>query len=176
MQMRVYKSCCHPVAAMILVMYVDNNGIWHKCEKLVHEFEKSVEPEMDGRMNLQREGELHWFLSVRYTYDKITGAIGCSQEAYIQRLLVKYGMEHTNACKLPMNPGSDLDSLPIPDKPDKLVVHAYAALIGELLYIAINTVPQLSYAMSGLACYMSSNTGSPHLCQHSVAISHWCQG
>jgi len=25
---------------------------------------------------------------VRYTYDKITGAIGCSQEAYINRLLV----------------------------------------------------------------------------------------
>ena len=38
MQMRVYKSCCHPVAAMILVMYVDNNGIRHNCEELVREF------------------------------------------------------------------------------------------------------------------------------------------
>ena len=28
MQMRVYKSCCHPVAAMILVMYVDNNAVF----------------------------------------------------------------------------------------------------------------------------------------------------
>jgi len=27
MQMRVYRSCCHPLAVMILVMYVDNNGI-----------------------------------------------------------------------------------------------------------------------------------------------------
>ena len=26
MQMRMYRSCSHPVAAMILVMYVDNNG------------------------------------------------------------------------------------------------------------------------------------------------------
>ena len=76
MPMRVYKSCCHPVAAMILVMYVDNNGIRHNCEELVHEFEKSVK--MDGRINLQKEGELDWFLSVRYTYDKITGAIACS--------------------------------------------------------------------------------------------------
>ena len=25
MPMRVYKSCCHPVAAMILIIYVDNN-------------------------------------------------------------------------------------------------------------------------------------------------------
>ena len=26
-QMRVYRSCSHPVTTMILVMYVDNNGI-----------------------------------------------------------------------------------------------------------------------------------------------------
>ena len=90
-QMRVYKSCCHPVAAMIHVMHVDNNGVHHKCEDLVQEFEKSVK--QDGCIYLQREGELDWFLSVCYTYDKITDAIGCSQEAYIDRLLVKYGME-----------------------------------------------------------------------------------
>ena len=64
MPMRVYKSCCHPVAAMILVMYVDNNGIRHNCEELVHEFEKSVK--MDGRINLQREGEIDWFRSMCY--------------------------------------------------------------------------------------------------------------
>jgi len=87
-------------------------------------------------------------LSLTKTHDKVTGAIGCNQEAYIDRLLVKYGMTNANACKLSTNPGSDLDSLPTPDVPDKIVVHAYAALIGELLYIAINTVPQLSYSSS----------------------------
>ena len=57
----------------------------------MQEFEKFVK--QDGRINLQREGELDWFLSVRYTYDKIPDAISCSQEAYIDRLLVKYSME-----------------------------------------------------------------------------------
>ena len=56
MQMRVYKSCCHPVVAMILVIYVDNNGIRHNCEELLQEFEKPVK--QDGRINLQRREEL----------------------------------------------------------------------------------------------------------------------
>jgi len=37
-------------------------------------------------------------------------------------------------------------------------VRSYAALIGELLYIAINTVPQLSYSMTSLTLYMSKAT------------------
>jgi len=130
-KLRIYRSCCHPVAAMILVMYVANNGIWHNCKDLVHEFEKAVQ--QDGRINLQRDGELNWFLSVRYTWDKVTGAIGCDQEAYVDRILVQYGMKNSSACKLPMNPGSNLDSLSTPDVPDKIFAHAYAALIGEFL-------------------------------------------
>jgi hypothetical protein len=31
---RVYKSCIYPVACIIIVMYVDNNGVRHNC----HEF------------------------------------------------------------------------------------------------------------------------------------------
>jgi len=61
-KMRVDRSCCHPVGAMILLMYVDNNGIRHNCEEFVHEFEKTVK--QDGRINLQHEGNLDWFHDV----------------------------------------------------------------------------------------------------------------
>ena len=54
-----------------------------------------------------------------------------------------------------MNTGSNLGSLPILDTPDKIVAHAYAALIGELLHITINTVSQLKYSMSSLTRYTS---------------------
>jgi len=90
------------MAVMILVMHLDNNGIRHNCEDLVQELEKSVK--QDGRISLQREGELDWFksLSVGDTYDKITGTIGSKQEACINRVLVKYRMKNVNACKLAM--------------------------------------------------------------------------
>ena len=67
---------------------------------------------------------------------------------------------------------SDLDSLPILDTPDKIVVRAFAALIGELLYIAINTVPQLSYSMSCLTRYMSKAT-PVHLTYDKVVLRYF---
>ena len=166
--MRVYRSCSPPVAAMILVMYVDNNGFrynWSWCKNL-----RSLSSKMFA-LSCNVKWSSFWFISVRYTYDKITGAIGCSQETYIDRLLVKYGMEHANACKLPMNPGSDLKSLPILDTPDKIVVCAYAALIGELLYITINIVAQLSYSVSNLTRYMSKATPA-HLTYAKVVLRY----
>ena len=54
-----------------------------------------------------------------------------------------------------MSPSVDLESLPIPEEPNKAVVAAYASLIGQLLYVAINTVPQISYVMSALTRYMT---------------------
>ena len=93
---RVYKLCCHPVAVMIFVMYVDNSSMRHKCEELVQEFEK---------------------------FDVMA-----------------------------MNPGTDLDSLPILDNPDDFVVHAYATFILELSYVATNNLPQLIRKIHSIYC------------------------
>jgi len=90
MQMRVYRSCSHPVAAMILVMCVDTNGIrynWSWCKNL-----RSLSSKMVALICNVKESSIG-VLSVRYSYDKITDVIGCNQQAYIDRLLVKYGMK-----------------------------------------------------------------------------------
>jgi len=121
---------------------------------------------------LQRKGELDWFLSVRY-YCKLTGAISCSQEAYIHHLLVKYGMMPT-LCKLPMNPGAGLDSLPILDNPDKLV-HAYAALIWESYFHChqYRTTAPLLYELP-YSLHLQRHACSSLVCQNMFApLSTW---
>ena len=100
---RVYKSCCHPVAVMFLVMYVDNNGIRHNCEELGQEFEKFV--------------------------------------------------------VMAMKSGANFDSLPILGNPNNFVVHAYAAFILELSYVATNNLPQLNSFKS----YSSRSFSKQHL-------------
>jgi len=54
----------------------NSEDLWLQMQKF-----KEANCEVEGgqarwAINLQREGELDWFLSVRYTYDKVTGAIG----------------------------------------------------------------------------------------------------
>jgi len=59
---------------------------------------------------------------------------------HCEELLQKFGKFVVMA----MNPGANLDSLPILDNPDNFVVHAHAALILELFYVATNNLPQLN--------------------------------
>jgi hypothetical protein len=54
--------------------------------------------------------------------------------------------------------GADLASLPLPDVPGKDIVAAYAKLVGKLLYICINTVPEIMYALGALTRYMTRAT------------------
>ena len=50
-------------------------------------------------------------------------------------------------------------------------MHAFAAPIGELLYIAINTVPQLRYSMICFIRYMSNGTPA-HLTYAKVVLRY----
>jgi hypothetical protein len=135
------------------VQYVDNSGIRYNCRELVDEFYAAVRD--DGRIDLNFVGGLTWWLGVRYTYDLATGAASADQEAFIDKLLEQYTVTNCNPCVLPMAVGTDLASIPLPDVPDKDIVAAYAKLVGELLYISINTVPEIMYALSALTRFMT---------------------
>ena len=97
-------------------------------------------------------------LGVRYHFDGETGAVSCNQESNIDNILKEWGYTSCNIAELPMSPSVDLESLPIPEEPNKAVVTTYASLIGQLLYVAINTVSQISYVMSALTRYMTRAT------------------
>ena len=92
---RIYKSCPHLVAALIVAVYVDNNACRFNCIELVEEFEAFLKA--DGRIKMLREGKLEWLLGVRYYFDEKTGAVSCNQKSNIENILNKYGMRDCNA-------------------------------------------------------------------------------
>ena len=153
---RVYADCPHSIACLILAMYVDNNGVRTNCKTLVDEFLAAVKA--DGRILLNLEGDMSWFLSVRYMVDPVTGKITADQHDYIKTVAKKWGLADCNACKLPMKPSDDLASIPLPPKPNPVDVAAYSMLVGELMYIGVNTVPTIAYAVHNCARYMTKAT------------------
>jgi hypothetical protein len=53
----------------------------------------------------------------------------------------------------------DLDSITTSDKPgDEAFVSKYQKLIGELLYLSVNTIPEIGFVMSCLTRYMTKTT------------------
>ena len=155
---RIYPSCPHSVAFLAIAVYVDNNGGRYNCDELVTEFEEKVKA--DGRIQLNREGTMDWFLSVRYTHDVNTGEVRADQEHFIEKIASKHdlpvnGEKGVNAPKLPIKPSVDLAAIPIPDREDPLVTKAYQSICGEMLYVAINTMPIIIFVISALARYMS---------------------
>ena len=106
---RVYKSCIYPVACIIIVMYVDNNGVRHNCHELLAEFQSDVAK--DGRIDLHLEGDMSSFLSVRYLNNTETGEITADQEAYIDTLLAQYNMTECNPNKVPLKTSVNLNEI-----------------------------------------------------------------
>ena len=88
LEFRKYKSCPDPRAVFILMLYaVDNNGIPTNCDEMVHKFLAKVKQDEGIRLNI--EGDLTWFLGVRYTYCLLTGAVSAYQWPFIEALLRK---------------------------------------------------------------------------------------
>jgi hypothetical protein len=156
LEQRVYPDCEFSVASMIICMYVDNNGVRTTSRQLVDEFLAAVKA--DGRILLNLEGDMSWFLSVRYLTDPITGEITADQFAYIATLLNKWGMSNCNPCQLPLKPGQDLAQLPLDATPDRKVIAQYSMLVGELMFLSTNTVPTISHVLHALARYMTNAT------------------
>ena len=157
---RIDPSCPHNIMYVAVVVYVDNNGARYNSDLLVEEFESAVNK--DGRIELNREGEMDWFLSIRYSCNPETGEVRADQEAYIDSMAERWGMQNANCNKLPWKPGLDLSTLPVPAVPDKYILATYQGICGGLLYVAINTMPDLCYYMHELARYMS-RPGPDHL-------------
>jgi hypothetical protein len=196
---RVFRDCIHEYDVVFILIYVDNTAVRSNCETLVKRFHAEVR--IDGSIDLNFIGNLTWFLGVRYSYDELTGAVSCDQETYIENMVNNWLFEgkellpdvitkqgnkrQVNPTKIPMVCDADLESIPIPDKADLVYISKYQKLIGELMFLCVNTCPEISYALSVLSRYLTKATPqhgihAKHLLRYVWGRRHakltWCAG
>ena len=150
---RIYPDCPHSTATLIVACYVDDNLCFSNCQTMTQNFEQHI----NKRMKMKNEGKVHWYLSVKYDRDPISGAVSASQELYINQILKKWGLENCNSLPTPFPSKMDtyLEELAKPvDTLDPSLKKDYQSLIGQLLYLQAHTVPEISWTVSQLSRYL----------------------
>jgi hypothetical protein len=86
-------------------------------------------------------------------------------------------MKKFQSCKLPLMCNVDLDSIATSEQPpDAAFVAKYQKLIGELLYLSVNTMTasEIGFVMSGLTRYMMKPTQK--LGEHAKQVVRYAWG
>jgi hypothetical protein len=99
-------------------------------------------------------GQINQFLSIEVI--RSNEEIRLTQKEYARSILQKFGMgEGERGKPIPMAPGTVLvkgEDEPLPAE------NEYCAIVGSLLYLAVNTRPDISYAVGVLSRHMSAPT------------------
>ena len=101
-------------------------------------------------------GEATTYLGINIIRDREANTIKITQERMTAELVSKYGVADGKSRSVPLSPAVKLvkGDGDILDK----AIYPYSQLIGSLMYLAVCTRPDISYAVGSLARYMAKPT------------------
>jgi hypothetical protein len=106
-------------------------------------------------------GEAGWILNMNVVRDWEAGTLHISQEAAIEKLAQRFGLDQPNSAK-PYIPMATDTKLKKPEASDIVSkdVFDYMSAVGGLLYIALTTRPDVAYAVGVLSRFMACPAAS----------------
>ena len=145
---------------IIIPVFVDDMTLISKSQPAIQAFIK----ELSTHFKLRDLGPTTQLLGFRIDRDRPSRTISLSQKQYILDMLQRYGMSDCKPVSTPMSPGSKLSSSMAPSSPEDITFMKsvpYLSAVGSLMYLAITTRPDISYAVGVLARF-NSNPGPIH--------------
>lgn len=141
----------------IVALYVDDFYVFGNNAEAT----KTLYNLLESKFNVKNLGALQICLGMKVTRDRNKGMLKLDQSEYIKRLLCKFGMENCRPVSTPMIVNDKLNK----PEPDRLLsddVYKYRELLGSLMYLAVCTRPDISFACSQLSQY-----------NHGFGKEHW---
>ena len=144
----------------ILAVHIDNMLITsNSTQKLIELKDRLAE-----HFRIKDLGEVNFLLGIEVTYNRKAGMIELLQQAYIEQLLKRFNLQDARPTTTPLSSGVWLtqDNCPSTNEGREDMTNIlYASLIGALMYAAIGTRPNITFAVGALSCFLS-NPGRCH--------------
>ncbi|KAE8255552.1 hypothetical protein A4X13_0g3000 [Tilletia indica] len=137
---------------IVIVLYVDDVLIASQSQSAVD----SIRDSFSERFKMTDNGPLTQVLGLKIDLNHTTGMATISQEAYVDGLMRRFGLDEANAVDSPMTAALQGLGKRIDGQATAAEITLFAYLIGCLLWIAQGTRPDISYAVSRLARFMAN--------------------
>ena len=125
---------------------------------------KNVKSELSAQFSIHDQGPVKSMLGIKIERDRSARSVSLSQPGYIQSILDEFNMADCNPVSTPMEENIKLSVRMSPTDSEGKALMAkvpYRELIGKLIYLAVATRPDISYAI-GVLCRFVENPGPEH--------------
>ena len=129
----------------LLGIYVDDIILAAKSTARLEEVKKGLAKKFD----IKDMGTLHYFLGMKVIRDDATGKVWIGQPGYTKSLLKRYGMEAAKPVDTPVDTSTKLVAMAEDD--ESLDQTLYQSAVGSLMYLAVATRPDITFAVSNVA-------------------------
>ncbi|KAE9323261.1 hypothetical protein PF008_g17414 [Phytophthora fragariae] len=144
----------------IVCLYVDDMLIVSRQKTVI----ASVKAGIAEKFRIKDLGRARFILGIEIDYDMERRTLGISQKAYTESIIKKYGQENAKPCLTPLEPGVQLTKADEPQTEEdkaKMKSKPYRSLVGNLMYLACGTRPDVSVAVAKLSRFLE-NPGEKH--------------
>jgi hypothetical protein len=101
-------------------------------------------------------GPAKYFVRVRITKDRKEGTITLCQNTYINKVLKRYNIENCYSVDTPIALGATEIIIPFKEQVTNKDIKLYRSKIGFLMYLAVQTRPDILYKVSVLSRFLSN--------------------
>jgi hypothetical protein len=154
-----HDPCLFTKAGLYACIWVDDIIYAGKSEGECTQFLASVKQQFKVGDN----GKLEWFLGMRF--ERTEKELVVSQQAYVERVLKKFGMSECKPVTTPLAENICLsrDSCPEEGSPEQREMrnYDYRGLVGSLIYLSTSTRPDLAFCTHLLSSFLN-NPGIEH--------------
>jgi len=136
---------------ILILLYVDDMSMSYPKAAATAAIE--VKAKLSEKYKITNLGPACQFLGIEIHRNDTV--VSLRQKAYITKILRIFGMEHTHVVSTPMDPNIQLDLAKDRGEKELEDITDYQAVVGSLMYTALATRPDQSYAVAALSRYKS---------------------